>query len=151
MDNLSGSSLPQHVDNMVSLMGLLQISGALILVLILIFGIAFLIRRSNMNIFNTKITKNITKPIEVLYSMNITPIINLKLIKIDKYVLLIGCTNQNVKLLKEFNEQDSIVLEQKCRNKLEGQFFKILLSHVNSDKELKSKKDLENKENGPEL
>ena len=125
-------------------MGLLQISAALILVLILIFVVAYLIRKANINMFK-EATKGVPeKPIEILYSINITPSIILKLIKVDKYVLLIGCTNQQVYLLKDFNEQDSVFLEQKCRNKNEGQFLKILISRLNDDKKLKPKKEEDN-------
>ena len=142
MNNLvSPVPFVSHVDNIFSFTGLLQLTGSLVLVIILIFGVFHLFRKKNLNFLKDSLPYDKQdKPIDIIYSLNISPTHSLKLIKIDQTIVLIGVTPHSMNFLKEFSVYDSIVLEEKCRNKNGGHFLKVLLSNVNDYK--KEQKDL---------
>ncbi|WP_299729568.1 flagellar biosynthetic protein FliO [uncultured Endozoicomonas sp.] len=97
---------PEETIQPVSEMNFIQIMMPLLMVIALIFMIAWLVKR-----FNPKLsTMGMSKEIEILSSTQLSTQSKLSLIRVGGKDLLIGITPQSISLLKEYDEP--VVKEQ---------------------------------------
>jgi flagellar protein FliO/FliZ len=88
-----------------SMMELVQAFVPLLLILVLLYGVLFFIKRKG---FKLNPSQSKLNGVEVLSTQTIMPKKFISLIKVQDKVLLVGMTDNNISLLKEFDYKDEM-------------------------------------------